>query len=77
MTNINKKLADDPGWQRLRRYDHIQPIVVTPSVTDDEVMFGGHNFSAGILQKRMELGFHDADRALAGDETLRPFVAAD
>ncbi|MGA2257177.1 MAG: patatin-like phospholipase family protein, partial [Thermoguttaceae bacterium] len=66
--DINEKLRDDPGWQQLRQYDDIHPIVIGPTDDAGHVMQGGNNFSRDVLEKRIELGFKDTTRHLAKDE---------
>jgi NTE family protein len=73
--NIDEVMRGDPGWARLRQYDHIHSLVIEPEGEADEIMQGGHNFAREIIEKRMELGFRDADRILSQNNCYRQLAA--
>ncbi len=66
--NIDQLLKDDPGWQRLRQYDHIHTMLIEPTDTAGALMEGGHNFARESLEARIQLGFRDADWRLGHDD---------
>ena len=73
--DIDERLADDPGWKRMRQYDNIHPLVIGPSADDREAMHGGHNFAKDVLEARAELGYHDAHEVLGNNVIYRRMLS--
>jgi predicted acylesterase/phospholipase RssA len=65
--DIDERLADDAGWKRMRQYDKIHALVISPSADGQAVMQGGHNFATDVLEARADLGYCDAQETLGND----------
>ena len=72
---IDEELRDDAGWKRMRQYDKIHTLLIGPTVDGQEVMHGGNNFAADVLEARADLGYRDAEEAIGSDGIYQEMVA--